>query len=280
MSTSRHHAEWLSLIEVSGPFLSLPVLLRVFPQGVDAHDSDHFRDLRAAYEAWEESTRRRFSPAEHRAWIRFVLEHTLDLPAEVIAEGKTRLAHVDDDGVTFTPHLDGSRHRFTPETSMRIKTELGADVIIPYMALRSVSRPAGDKVTVKVDRWQKIATEASRCTGSTLVTRVGSLLSFEEMLSLAEPSSRKMIFWEEEQHRTIRDALNDPAFDVVGGYFVVVGPEGGFLHDEVAKASEAGFAPVTLGRQILKVETAAMAILAIIQYEKGIFSQYTERGAR
>lgn len=158
--------------------------------------------------------------------------------------------------------------------------ELGADVIIPYMASRSVSRPAGDKVPVKVDRWQKIATEASRCTGSALVTRVGSLLSFEEMLSLAEPSWRKMIFWEEEEHITIRDALNDPAFDVVGGYFVVVGPEGGLSRDEVAKASEAGFTPVTLGSQILKVETAAMAILAIIQYEKGIFSQYTERGAR
>jgi len=158
--------------------------------------------------------------------------------------------------------------------------ELGADVIIPFTASRSVSRPTGEKASAKVARWQKIATEASRCTGSASVAHVGSLLSFEEMLSLAEPSSRKMIFWEEEQHRTIRDALNDPAFDVVGGYFVVVGPEGGFSHDEVAKASEAGFAPVTLGRQILKVETAAMAILAIIQYEKGIFSQYTERGAR
>lgn len=52
MSTSRHHTEWLSLIEVSGPFLSLPVLLRVFPQGLDAHDPDLFRDLRAAYEEW------------------------------------------------------------------------------------------------------------------------------------------------------------------------------------------------------------------------------------
>ena len=48
---------------------------------------------------------------------------------DVIADGKTRLAHVDDDGVTFTSHLDGSRHRFTPELATRIQHRLGADVI-------------------------------------------------------------------------------------------------------------------------------------------------------
>lgn len=52
MSISRHHAEWLSLLEVSGPFLSMPVLLRAFPQGLDAHDADLTRDLRLAYDEW------------------------------------------------------------------------------------------------------------------------------------------------------------------------------------------------------------------------------------
>ena len=54
MPSSRHHTEWLSLIEVSGPFLSVPVLLRVLPQGLDAHDPDHVRVLRLAYEEWED----------------------------------------------------------------------------------------------------------------------------------------------------------------------------------------------------------------------------------
>jgi tRNA-guanine family transglycosylase len=49
---------------------------------------------------------------------------------DVIAEGKTRLAHIDDDGVTFTSHLDGSRHRFTPEFSMQIQHQLGADIAV------------------------------------------------------------------------------------------------------------------------------------------------------
>jgi hypothetical protein len=53
MSNKKHHAEWLSLLEVSGPFVSLPVLEKVFPQGVDAHDADHARRMRLAFEEWE-----------------------------------------------------------------------------------------------------------------------------------------------------------------------------------------------------------------------------------
>jgi queuine tRNA-ribosyltransferase len=51
---------------------------------------------------------------------------------DVIAAGKTRLATVDDDGVTFKSHLDGSKHRFTPEISMRIQHQLGADIIFAF----------------------------------------------------------------------------------------------------------------------------------------------------
>ena len=51
---------------------------------------------------------------------------------EVIADNKERLAHVDDDGVTFKSHLDGSMHRFTPEVSMRVQHQLGADIIFAF----------------------------------------------------------------------------------------------------------------------------------------------------
>ena len=51
---------------------------------------------------------------------------------EVIAENKERLAHVDDDGVTFKSHIDGSMHRFTPEISMQVQHQLGADVIFAF----------------------------------------------------------------------------------------------------------------------------------------------------
>ena len=63
-------------------------------------------------------------------------------------------------------------------------------------------------------------------------------------------------------------------------YFIIVGPEGGLSRDEVAQARESGFISVSLGKQILKVETAAAAILSIIQYEKGIFSQAAGGGRK
>ena len=62
---------------------------------------------------------------------------------DVIAEGKERLAHVDDDGVTFRSHLDGSTHRFTPELSMRIQHQLGADIIFAFDELTTLVNTRG-----------------------------------------------------------------------------------------------------------------------------------------
>ncbi len=89
MSIARHHAEWLSLLEISGPFLSIPVLQAVFPQGLDAHDPEHYSELRAAYEEWLDNQQGLHpEPAIHTAWIRYVLENTLDYMPEVLASGQ------------------------------------------------------------------------------------------------------------------------------------------------------------------------------------------------
>lgn len=89
MSTARHHAEWLSLVEASGPFLSLPVLLRVFPNGLDAHDPEHLKLLRLAYEEWQDNQLGvKPEPAIHRAWVEFVLRQTLEFPDEVLLIGQ------------------------------------------------------------------------------------------------------------------------------------------------------------------------------------------------
>lgn len=62
---------------------------------------------------------------------------------DIIAEGKQRLAHVDDDGVTFTSHLDGSTHRFTPEVSMGIQHQIGADIIFAFDELTTLVNTRG-----------------------------------------------------------------------------------------------------------------------------------------
>src|SRR5689334_2729644 len=110
MSTARHHAEWLSLVEVSGPFLSLPVLLRVFPQGLDAHDAEHARRLRMAFAEWRDNQNGPGpSAAVHAAWIRFVLSETLGLDGRVLVEGQavpqSLQVAVAEHGETLRPDL-------------------------------------------------------------------------------------------------------------------------------------------------------------------------------
>ncbi len=156
--------------------------------------------------------------------------------------------------------------------------ELGADEIIPFTACRSVGRIIGEKAETRVRRWQKIVQEAARCTRSLFVTAVRPMTDFDDMLLCAKPSALRLIFWEEEARKSIRDILTDQTFGDVRDYFIIVGPEGGLSRDEVARARENGFHSVSLGKQILKVETAAAVILAIIQYEKGLFSESFEGG--
>ena len=89
MSIARHHAEWLSLVPVSGPFLSLPVLMEAFNTGLEPHDPDQSRLLRQEYANWQESfEKRKADPAPHQHWIKFILTKTLELDDRVLAEGQ------------------------------------------------------------------------------------------------------------------------------------------------------------------------------------------------
>lgn len=110
MSIARHHAEWLTLVPVSGPFLSLPVLMEAFPQGLDAHDAEHARLLRLAFEEWDDSFyKKSVDPSFHDAWIRFVLMETLEFDEDLLAEGQaisqTLLVEVPEHGELLKPNI-------------------------------------------------------------------------------------------------------------------------------------------------------------------------------
>jgi methylase of polypeptide subunit release factors len=100
---TRHHAEWLSLVEVSGPFLSLPVLARALPQGLEAVSPDTVATLRRAYDEWQAD------PALHGQWVCWVLGSLLGFREGMLAEGPavpTALAHaVPEHGETVRPDL-------------------------------------------------------------------------------------------------------------------------------------------------------------------------------
>lgn len=152
---------------------------------------------------------------------------------------------------------------------IRHATELGAGRIIPFFAARSIPRWSKAKSSEKRERWQRIAVESSRQCGRIDIPEIGDPASYSDILRADTPDCLRMICWEEESTRGIREVLRN--HKDVKAFRVIVGPEGGFDKDEVAQALGAGFFSVSLGRRVLRVDTAAAAVLSILQYERGAF---------
>jgi 16S rRNA (uracil1498-N3)-methyltransferase len=155
------------------------------------------------------------------------------------------------------------------EGIIRHATELGVERIIPFMAERSVPRWRPEQLPHKRERWQKIAVDASRQSGRTDIPEVGEIVTFDRMLRSVPASGLRLIPWEEETAVGLRGILRDPARSGVTEFIPVIGPEGGFSVGEIDQARQAGFLSVSLGRRVLRVETASLAVIAILQYEKG-----------
>ena len=155
-------------------------------------------------------------------------------------------------------------------------TELGADGIMPFLSSRSIPRLTPDKARDKVRRWRKIALEASRQSGRSDIPEIAEIVPFEEILKDSEGRGLRLIFWEAESGRGIKEILRSRESEAIRDFFIVVGPEGGFSGEEVHQAMAAGMTSVSLGRQVLKVETASVAILSIVQYERGLIGAITD----
>lgn len=139
MSVARHHAEWLSLVEISGPFLSLPVLLRVFPQQLESLDAGVSRDTRLAFAEWEDAEGDR---AVHHAWLQFVLKRILSLPEEVLLTDQAI-----PPGMEFTVAEHGETLR--PQWVVkRAEDERAALLVVFYPAAQDLDR------SVNSARWQ------------------------------------------------------------------------------------------------------------------------------
>jgi 16S rRNA (uracil1498-N3)-methyltransferase len=164
------------------------------------------------------------------------------------------------------------------EAVIRHATELGAGRILPFFAERSVPRWPAEKSPLKRARWQKISVEACRQCGRADIPEIGEITSFAGMLKKARPEGLNLILWEEESRQGIRAVLRDPAYAETRDFLLVIGPEGGFTRKEVDQARAAGFLSVSLGKRVLRVDTAAVAAMAILQYERGALAGATEGG--
>ena len=154
------------------------------------------------------------------------------------------------------------------DTVVQKCTELGVACLTPVISSRCQGRPEPSREKNKHLRWLRIVEEACKQCGRSRPMELLEAADFLENIASPgeDPAGLKILFWEEERDVHIQDLL--PLRDV-GKVHILLGPEGGFTRQEVAGARDAGWRTVSLGRRILRAETATLASVAILQHLLG-----------
>ncbi|MBW1981942.1 MAG: 16S rRNA (uracil(1498)-N(3))-methyltransferase [Deltaproteobacteria bacterium] len=155
----------------------------------------------------------------------------------------------------------------TMDLAMQKATELGATGIAPAATARSQNwLPGGGKMS-RTSRWQRIAAQAARQCGRNRVPEILPPASFTAALERFDDSWFKLIFWEHEVEQGLKEMLRTAG--KVRQVCACIGPEGGFTGEEIEEAASRGFQQASLGRRILRTETAVITVLSLLQYEMG-----------
>ena len=142
-------------------------------------------------------------------------------------------------------------------------TELGAHKLIPVNYARSVVK-LKDDCSVKIEKWQKIAIEASKQCGRNTITEIGEVVNFDSILNTTDSYDLPLFACNQSDSDNLKNTLQE--HPKPNNILSFIGPEGGFTSNEIEMAKKAGCKFVSLGRQILRVETAAIAVSAILSY--------------
>ena len=151
------------------------------------------------------------------------------------------------------------------ELIIQKNVELGITGIVPIMAERSVVRFQNDKdKDKKWERWNRIAMEAAKQCGRLKIPQVYRPVTLSEALARIEPGGLRLVPYENEQDLRLKAVLRGKTASSVT---FLIGPEGGIAETEIQQLREAGFVSVSLGKRILRTETAGFAVLSAIRYE-------------
>ncbi len=151
------------------------------------------------------------------------------------------------------------------ELILQKAVELGCFEVVPVACRRCVVKLDEKKQKSRVQRWQGISEAAAKQSGRRIIPRVHEVMQFSQALSYAAGMDVKLIPYEQAENmsgtRKILDSV-EPGQRIA----VFIGPEGGFEEAEIEEAEGAGVIPVTLGRRILRTETAAITVLSWLMY--------------
>jgi 16S rRNA (uracil1498-N3)-methyltransferase len=143
-------------------------------------------------------------------------------------------------------------------------TELGAHAVAPLLSAYTVPKIDERKSARREERWRKIALSAAKQCGRSRVPEILGICGYNEFVARPSADTLKLLFWENEPQQTLKEvhAQESSARSVI----LAIGPEGGFAREEAELARRHGYRWISLGRRILRAETAAVAALALAQY--------------
>lgn len=142
-------------------------------------------------------------------------------------------------------------------------SELGAHLLIPFVSKNCVVRGGSNRA----ERLRRAALESSKQCKRAVPMEVTEIMGFNVALDSVEDYNIKIIAYEGERKATLKEALSGVERGI--SVAVAIGPEGGFAEEEVSLALQKGFKPVTLGKTVLKADTAAIAAASAILFEAG-----------
>lgn len=151
------------------------------------------------------------------------------------------------------------------ETVIQKAVELGAAKIVPVLSRRCVVRLDGKRAAAKQKRWNAIAESAAKQCRRSVIPEVHEILKFSEAIEYAGELDMALIPYERAKDAagTGRLLAGVRPGKRVG---IFIGPEGGFEEEEILQAAKVGIHPITLGRRILRTETAGMAVLSLLMF--------------
>lgn len=137
--------------------------------------------------------------------------------------------------------------------------ECGACEIIPFFSKRCVSRPDKKQMAKKTERYRRIAYEAAKQCGRGIIPQVGEAVEFSTLFDMISPENTDILFYECAE-LPLREAVSEYKTNID----IIIGSEGGFEQSEAAALAEHGFIPVSLGKRILRCETAPVAAISVL----------------
>jgi 16S rRNA (uracil1498-N3)-methyltransferase len=141
--------------------------------------------------------------------------------------------------------------------------EIGVHKITPIMSERSIQIPASD-FQKKKERWERILKEAAEQSRRGMIPVLNAPLAIQA--AFHDPAPIRLIAWENEQNRRLNDIFENQNSSEIS---LLIGPEGGFGEPEIQAAQSKGWIPFSLGKRILRMETAAIVACALILHQMG-----------